>query len=60
MRMLQGYLFEHCVCVCVFEKTGVSVGNILALGHHCLMSFPLVCPWSAAVVRQCILQTHRS
>ena len=63
MRMLQGYLFKHCVCVCVFEKTGVSVGNTLALGRHCLTSLsyliPLVCPWSAAVVRQCTLQTHR-
>ena len=47
MRMLQGYLFKHCVCVCVFEKTGVSVGNTLALGHHCLTSFR----WSVLGVR---------
>ena len=59
MRMLQGYLFKHFVHVCVFEKTGVRVADILALGRHCLASFLPVCPWSVAVVRQCILQMHR-
>lgn len=38
------------MCVCVFEKIGVSVADILALGHHHLPSFRLVCPWSAALL----------